>query len=132
MITGEEVFMRKYLFLILALTALMIISLASADETGITGVWEGETYVPEYGQDKLTLKIDQENGEYSADITDSAGYAAATPCENFEYDEGKITFSFHIGGGQYVYFNLTVEEDTMTGYWEAQGASGDVTLKKQL
>jgi hypothetical protein len=123
--------MKKYLFLILALTAIMVFSLTANTETDITGVWDGETYVPDYGQDKLTLKITKEEGEYSAEFSDSAGYAANTLCEDFEYEDGKVTFSFHMGGGQYVYFDLTVEGDTMTGYWDAQGATGDVTLKKQ-
>lgn len=124
--------MKKYVLLILALTALMVFSLLAAGDTDITGIWEGETYVPDYGQDKLTLKITKEDGEYAADLTDAAGYAVSTPCEDFSYEEGKVTFSFHMGGGQYVYFNLTLEgEETMTGYWEVQGGTGDVTLKKQ-
>jgi len=122
--------MKKLVLLILAVSVLMMASL-TADDTDITGVWIGETYVPEYGMDQITLKITKEEGTYSGELTDTAGYAADTPCEDFKYEEGKVTFRFYIGQGEYVYFNLTVEGDKMTGYWDGGGGTGDVTLEKK-
>ncbi len=123
--------MKEKALLILIPAALLIFFLPASGDTGITGVWEGETYVPDYGQNKLTLEITQEDGKYAAVITDSAGYAVSTPCDDFEYQEGKITFNFPAGGGLYVYIYLSVEGDTLEGFWEVDYGSGDITMKKK-
>ncbi len=101
----------------------------------LTGTWEGSTFVPEQGEDQLTLVIKKEEGEYKATITDSLGMLIDTECEDIELEGGTLTFNFTISqdlDAFTVWITLEVEGDTMKGYWEtAEGEQGDIELKKQ-
>lgn len=101
----------------------------------LTGTWKGSTEVPDQGTDEMTLVIKKESGAYSATITDSFGMLMDTECEDIEFVDGALTFNFSINTGtesMTVWVNLTVEGDTMTGYWETgDGSQGDLNLKKE-
>lgn len=101
----------------------------------LTGTWEGSTFVPDQGEDQLTLVITKEDGEYAAKITDSLGMLADTECEDIDFEDGTLTFNFAIAQdmeSMTVWITLEVEGDTMKGYWETgDGGQGDIELKKQ-
>jgi hypothetical protein len=109
--------------------------LSFGQDVDISGIWEGSTYVPDQGEDGMTLVIKKEEGEYAATLTDTFGMLMETKCEDLEFKDGTLTFHFTIGmdmESMTVWITLQVEGDTMTGYWEtADGSQGDIELKKQ-
>ena len=58
-----------------------------------------------------------------------------TECEDIEFEDSNLSFNFSIYDGysiMTVYITLTVEGDTMTGYWETEdGSTGSVKLEKE-
>jgi hypothetical protein len=109
--------------------------LSSGQEVDLTGTWQGSTFVPDQGEDGMTLVIKKNEGEYTAKLSDSLGMLMDTECEDIEFSEGTLTFNFSISDGMEaftVWIALEVEGDTMKGYWEtAEGDQGDIELKKQ-
>ncbi|MGD2294909.1 MAG: hypothetical protein PVF22_03650 [Candidatus Aminicenantes bacterium] len=114
----------------------LVSGLALTQSVDLSGTWVGETEVPdEIEPDELTLVLKKENGEYTGKMSDSMGMLEETDCEDIEFKDNKLTFNIEVNTGmEYlrVYLTLTVEGDTMTGYWEAEdGSGGAVEMKKK-
>lgn len=122
------------LFLFAFLLSICIV-FSFGQDVDLTGTWKGSTEVPDQGTDDMTCVITKENDEYSATITDSFGMMMDTECEDIEFVDGKLTFNFTIYTGtesMTVWVNMTVEGDTMDGYWEvADGTQGDIHFERE-
>ena len=124
---------------ILSLLAFMMIlfnGAAFCQNVNLSGTWVGETEVPEgLEPDKITLVLVKTNGEYTGKVTDSMGMAQEAELENIEFEENELTANFLIFDGyEYarIYFTLTVEGDTMKGFWESEsGDSAPIELHRQ-
>ena len=103
-------------------------------DVDLAGTWMGSTFIPDQGEDEITLVIKKEEGEYAATITDSFGMLLDTECEDIEFKDGTLTFNFTIAEDLEsftVWITLEVEGDTMKGYWETgDGDQGDIELKR--
>ena len=101
----------------------------------ISGVWVGETEVPDQGPDELTLILEKAGDSYTGTISDSFGMLVDAECEDIEYNDNVLTFNFSIYDGyssMIVYIEMNVEGDTMTGHWETeQGDTGEVNMVKK-
>lgn len=101
----------------------------------LSGTWVGETEVPDQGTDELTLVLEKKEGEYTGTISDSLGMLQDVECEDIELKDNTLTLDFTFSDGYdytTVYITLTVEGDTMTGYWETEdGSTGSVKLEKE-
>jgi len=101
----------------------------------LSGTWVGETEVPDQGTDELTLILEKKEGEYTGTISDSLGMLDETECEDIEFKDNTLTSNFTFSDGYdytTVYITLTVEGDTMTGYWETEdGSTGSIKLEKE-
>jgi len=124
---------------ILSLLAFMMIlfnGAAFCQNVNLSGTWVGETEVPEgLEPDKVTLVLVKTNGEYTGKVTDSMGMAQEAELEDIEFEENELTANFLIFDGyEYarIYFTLTVEGDTMKGFWESEsGDSAIIELHRQ-
>jgi len=119
------------IFVLAAASGLMF-----AQSVDLSGTWVGETEVPDTIEpDEMTLVITKESGEYSAKISDSMGMLENTECKDIEFIENKLKFICEVNTGEEfitVYITLTVEGDTMTGFWETDdGETGPVELTKK-
>jgi hypothetical protein len=121
----------------LALSVILIMCcsiLALSQDVDLTGTWEGTTFVPDQGEDGMTLVIKKEGDEYTGTATDTFGMLMDTECQDLVFEDGTLSFFFSIGTGMEsmtVWVTLEVEGDTMKGYWEvAEGDQGDIELKK--
>ena len=126
--------MSTHLILVVFLMAFCSI-FALSQEADLTGTWVGSTFVPDQGEDEMTLVIKKDEGEYVATVSDSLGMLMDTECEDIEFEDGTLTFNFTITQeleSQTIWITLDVEGDTMKGYWETgDGEQGDIELKKQ-
>lgn len=109
---------------------------AFCQNVNLSGTWVGETEVPEgLEPDKVTLVLVKTNGEYTGKVTDSMGMAQEAELEDIEFEENELTANFLIFDGyEYarIYFTLTVEGDTMKGFWESEsGDSAVIELHRQ-
>ena len=109
---------------------------AFCQDVNIIGTWIGETTVPDAVEpDTVTLVLKKTNGEYEGKVTDAFGYAMESELEDIEIKDNELTANFLIYDGyEYVrvYFKLTVEGDTMKGFWESEsGDSAVIELHKQ-
>lgn len=107
-----------------------------SQEANISGTWIGETTVPdELEADNVTLILEKTDGEYKGKVTDAFGFAMEAALEDIEFKDNKLTANFLIFTGEEylkISFNLTVEGDTMKGYWEsAAGDSATIELHRQ-
>ncbi|MBD3415256.1 MAG: hypothetical protein GF421_12610 [Candidatus Aminicenantes bacterium] len=103
--------------------------------TDITGTWVGKTYVPDQGEDGLTLEIEKEEGEYTVFISDDFGMVPGVEADDASYEDGTLSFNFSIFDGyedMTVWITLEVEGDQMTGYWEtADGSRDSIEMKRK-
>ena len=101
----------------------------------LSGTWVGETEVPDQGTDEMTLVLEKKDGEYTGTISDSLGMLQDVECEDIELKDNTLTLDFIFSDGydyMTVYITLTVEGDTMTGYWETEdGSTGSIKLEKE-
>lgn len=101
----------------------------------LNGTWVGETEVPDQGTDEITLVLEKKDGEYTGTISDSLGMLQDVECEDIELKDNTLTLDFIFSDGydyMTVYITLTVEGDTMTGYWETEdGSTGSIILEKE-
>jgi hypothetical protein len=109
---------------------------AFCQEVNLSGTWIGETTVPDATEpDQVTLVLERTNGGYIGKVTDAFGYAMDSELEEVEFEDKELTANFLIyDGEQYVriFFTLTVEGDTMKGFWESEsGDSAVIELHKQ-
>jgi hypothetical protein len=124
---------------ILILSAFVLVLFAGAvlsQEENLSGTWVGETAVPdELEPDKVTLILERTNGEYKGKVTDAFGFAMEAELQEIEFKDNKLTANFLIFTGEEymkIFFNLTVEGDTMNGYWESEaGDSALIELHRQ-
>ena len=108
---------------------------AISQEVDLTGTWVGSTFIPDQGENEVTLVITKKEGELAATMSDSMGMLTDIECEDIEFENGTLTFNFMITQemeNQTIWITLDVEGDTMKGYWETgDGEQGDIELKKQ-
>jgi hypothetical protein len=126
-----NLFFTLAVFVLAAASGLMF-----GQSVDLSGTWVGETEVPDAIEpDELTLVITNENGEYSAKISDAMGMLNNTECEDIEFKDSELTLKFEVDTGEEfmsVYITLKVEGDTMTGFWESDdGSTGSVELTKK-
>ena len=124
----------KKIVIFVALFMCWILLAADAD---LSGTWVGETEVPDAPEpDQVTLILKLVDGEYEGTVTDTLGMADEAECEDIELDGDKLTMNFEIinPDGEYVriYVTMTVEGDTMKGYWESEdGNSSAMELTRK-
>lgn len=128
--------MRKSIFLfLLTATLAFAVGLLFGQETDLTGTWEGTTYVPDSGDDRITLVLKKEGETYSGTVTDSMQLANESKLENAKFAEGTLTAEFMIfNGSDYVKISLTlkVSGELLTGNWEDPGGeTGSLELKRK-
>lgn len=124
---------------ILTMSAFLLVLFTGAvlsQEANLSGTWIGETTVPdELEPDKVTLVLERTNGEYKGKVTDAFGFAMESELKDIEFKDNKLTANFLIFNGEAyvkISFELTVEGDTMKGYWESEeGDSAPIELHKQ-
>ena len=113
----------------------MSCGISFCQDIDISGTWVGETEVPDMGVDEMTLILEKEEGDYTGIISDSFGMLDETECEDIEFKDSNLSFNFSIDDGystMTVYITLTLEGDTMTGYWETEdGGTGSIKLGKK-
>ena len=129
--------MRKFtsiaaiLVLILALSSGFAFCLAD----DISGIWVGETEIPDQGTDELTMVLEKAGDTYTGTLSDSFGMLVDTEAEDLEYKENVLTFNFSIYDGyssMTVYITLNVDGNTMTGQWETEdGGTGEINMEKK-
>ena len=123
-----------YLALFIFIIALCSI-FAFSQEVALTGTWIGSTFVPDQGEDEVTLVITEKEGELAATMSDSLGMLTDIECEDIEFEDGTLTFNFTITQemeSQTIWITLDLEDDILKGYWETgAGEQGDIELKKQ-
>ena len=128
--------MKKLIFLFF-LTIGLALSLGTlfGQETDMTGTWEGSTYVPDSGDDQVTLVLQKEGEVYSGTLTDSMGLANESVLENANYVDGTLTADFTIfNGSEYMKIKLTLRlsGDLLVGSWESEdGNTGSLELKRK-
>jgi len=128
--------MRKSIFLfLLTATLAFAVGLLFGQETDLTGTWEGTTYVPDAGDDRITLVLKKEGETYSGTVTDSMQLANESKLENAKFAEGTLTAEFIIfNGSDYVKISLTlkVNGELLAGNWEDPGGeTGSLELKRK-
>jgi hypothetical protein len=123
---------KMVIFVILFMSWILL-----AAEADISGTWVGQTEVPDSPEpDRVTLVLKKDNTGYVGTVSDSLGMAEEAECKDIELDGNKLTMNFEIVNpeGIYVriYASLTVEGDTMKGYWESEeGDSSALELTKK-
>ena len=122
----------------LALFIFWVASCASfsfCQEADLVGTWTGSTFIPEVGENEVTLVLSKKEGEWAATMSDSLGMLADTVCEDIKFEDDTLTFNFTISQemqSQTIWITLEVEGNSMKGYWENdQGEQGDIELTKQ-
>jgi hypothetical protein len=124
----------RSLALLVMLTAFCSI-FALGQEASLKGTWLGTTFVPDVGEDEVTLVLAENEGKLAATMTDTLGMLADTACEDIEFQEGTLTFKFTISQNmetQTIWMTLEKEGDQMKGYWEtADGEQGDIAFTKR-
>lgn len=127
----------KKLTLPLILTAVFVFSLGTlfGQAIDLTGTWEGTTYIPDAGDDQVTLTLRKEGETYSGTLSDSMGMAVESKLENVQYAEGTLKAEFVIfNGSDYVRIRLTLKysEGMLVGHWADPGdETGALELKRK-
>jgi hypothetical protein len=128
--------MKRLVFLFL-LTVGLAFALGPlfGQESDLTGTWEGTTYVPDAGDDQVTLVLRKEGEVYSGTVTDSMGLAVESKLENAQFGDGTLKAEFTIfNGSDYVRIRLTlkVSGELLVGHWEdPDGETGNLELKRK-
>ena len=130
--------MKKTVSILSLLAFVMVLfnGAAFCQKVNLSGTWIGETEVPEgLEPDKVTLVLEKTNGEYTGNVTDSMGMAVKAELEDIEFEDNELTAHFMIFDGfenVRIYFRLTVEGNTMKGFWESEsGDSAVIELHRQ-
>jgi hypothetical protein len=128
--------MKKLIFLLL-LTAALVFCLGTlfGQTVDLTGTWEGTTYVPDAGDDQVTLVLRKEGETYSGMVTDSMGMAAESKLENVQFKDETLKAEFVIfNGSDYVRISLTlkISGEMLVGHWaDPGGETGTLELKRK-
>jgi hypothetical protein len=128
--------MKKLIFLLLLAVAIAFsLGPLFGQETDLTGTWEGTTYVPDAGDDQVTLVLKKEGETYSGTVTDSMQLAIESKLENGKFENGTLTGEFTIfNGSDYVRIRLTLKlsGELLVGHWEdPDGETGNLELKRK-
>jgi len=128
--------MKKLIFLLFLTVALVfVVGPLFAQETDLTGTWEGTTYVSNAGDDQVTLVLKKEGETYSGTFTDSMQLAIESKLENTKFLDGTLTAEFMIfNGADYIRISLTlkVSGELLVGNWEEpSGQTGTLELKRK-
>ena len=128
--------MKKLIFLFfLTIGLALTLGPLFGQETDLTGTWEGSTYVPDSGDDQVTLVLQKEGEVYSGTLTDSMGLANESVLENANYVDGTLTADFTIfNGSEYMKIKLTLRlsGELLVGSWESEdGNTGSLELKRK-
>src|SRR4030042_5098864 len=89
-------------------------------ESDLTGTWEGTTYVPDAGDDQVTLVLKKEGETNSGTVTDSLQLAIESKLENGKFENGTLRGEFTIfNGSDYVRIRLTLKlsGELLVGHW---------------
>ena len=129
--------MRKLIFLFLLAVALVFaLGPLFGQESDLTGTWVGTTYIPDSGDDQVTLVLQKEGEVYSGTVTDSMGLANESKLENSKFADGTLTAEFMIfNGSDYIRIKLTlkVSGELLVGNWEDPGGgTGNLELKRKV
>lgn len=104
-------------------------------EGDITGTWVGKTYVPDQGEDGLTLNIEKVEGEHKVTVSDDFGMVPGVEASDVSYEDGTLSFNFNIFDGYQdmtVWITLEVSGNKMSGYWEtADGVRDSIEMEKK-
>lgn len=128
----------KKLILLIFLTVALVFALGPlfGQGTDLTGTWEGTTYVPDAGDDQVTLVLRKEGETYSGTVTDSMQLAVESNLENVKFENGTLTAEFTIfNGSDYVRIRLTlkVSGELLVGNWEdPDGETGNLEMKRKV
>lgn len=128
--------MKKIVFLVfLSIALAFALSPLFGQESDLTGTWEGTTYVPDAGDDRVTLVLRKEGETYSGTVTDSMELANESKLEYAKFVDGTLTAEFTIfNGSDYVRIKLTlkVSGELLVGHWEdPDGETGNLELKRK-
>jgi hypothetical protein len=129
-------YMKKVIFL-LFLTAALVLAAGAlfGQESDLTGTWEGTTYVPNAGDDQVTLVLQKDGETYSGTFTDSMQLANESKLENTNFVDGTLTAEFMIfNGADYIRISLAlkVSGELLVGNWsEPSGGTGNLELKRK-
>ena len=124
-----------YLVLLVFLMSVCSHFAYSQEDAALLGTWKGSTFIPDIGENEVTLVITKNEGELAVVISDSLGMLADVECEEIKFEEGTLTFNFALSDEmdtQTIWISLDVEGSQMKGYWETgAGEQGDIELEKQ-
>jgi hypothetical protein len=128
--------MKKWIFpILLAASLVFCLGTLFGQAVNITGTWEGTTYVPDRGDDQVTLVLKKDGETYSGTVTDSMGMASESKLENVQFKDETLTAEFLIfNGSDYVRINFTlkVSGEMLVGNWtDPGGESGTLELKRK-
>jgi hypothetical protein len=128
--------MKKLVFLFfLAIALAVAVGSLFGQETDLSGTWEGTTYVPNAGDDQVTLVLRKEGDVYSGTVTDSMQLADQSRLENTIFEDGTLTAEFMIfNGADYIRISLTlkVSGELLVGDWsDPNGENGRLELKRR-
>jgi hypothetical protein len=128
--------MKKLIFLLLFTAALVFcLGALSGQGTDLSGTWEGTTYVPDAGDDTVSMTLRKEGETYSGTVSDSMGLAVASKLENVKFADGTLKAEFVIfNGSDYVRISLAlkVSGEMLVGHWaDPGGETGTLELKRK-
>ena len=129
--------MRKNItfFALFSFICMLTPAVLLCQQADITGTWEGKTYVPDQGEDGLTLVIEKVEEGYKVVISDTFGMIQGVEADDVNYEEGTLSFNFSIYDGyqdRVVWITLEVSGDKMSGYWEtADGMRDSIEMEKK-
>ena len=115
---------------LICLLAVSAAGAAAVDD--LAGTWTGTTWVPDQGEDALTLVLTKTESSYSGTLTDSFGMADKAELRDVKLENGELTFFFFLVDGSPIRIALKPEGDAMTGYWvNDEGDTGEIKLERQ-
>jgi hypothetical protein len=128
--------MKKLIFLLLLTAAPVFCAGALLGQAmDLSGTWEGTTYVPDSGDDRVTMNLRKEGETYSGTFSDSMGLAVESKLENVQFSDGTLKAEFVIfNGDDYVRISLTlkVSGEMLVGNWaDPGGETGTLEMKRK-
>lgn len=119
------------------LTFVLLCGVLLSAQVDITGTWIGETEIPDFEDpDRITMVIKNVDGRYEGTVSDTMGMMDEAVCEDIVLDGSKLTMNVEIVNPEgeliRVWITLTIEGDTMKGYWESEDENtNSIELKRQ-
>lgn len=128
--------MKRLVFLFLLMIGVAFaLSPLFGQDPDLSGTWVGTTFVPDSGDDQVTLVLKKEGETYSGTVSDSMGMAVDSKLENGKFADGTLTADFTIfNGSDYmkIKFTLKPSGELLVGNWEsAEGETGNLELKRK-